>query len=217
MKYLIFSKRGFTLTELIVVIAIATIIMTALVVQQNNWNDRLTVSTQAYELALMIRQAQIYSLGVRENVAGVGNKFNVGYGVFFGQLSSDADPANDWKKRYIFFADKDGNKEYNEGVDNIIETKYFNRNIVIDRFCGVKGVGQFNEVCCPGAPGTGNVSYIHISFFRPEPKANIVIKNNGKGSSNNVIPPAIIYLISPGGKQFSVTTEANGQISVAQI
>ena len=76
------AKWGFTLVELIVVMSIATVIMTALIIQQSKWNDRLTVNTQAYELALMIRQAQIYSLGVREDMAG-GGGFDVGYGVYF--------------------------------------------------------------------------------------------------------------------------------------
>jgi prepilin-type N-terminal cleavage/methylation domain-containing protein len=76
---------GFTLTELIVVITIATIITTALVFQQAKWNDNLAVSTQAYDLALMIRQAQIYSLGVKEDNSATGDKFNIGYGIYFTQ------------------------------------------------------------------------------------------------------------------------------------
>ena len=101
-KLKISAKRGFTLIELIVVMTIATIITTALVVQQSKWSDQLAVNTQAYELALMIRQAQIYSLGVKEYTAGTGDKFNTGYGIHLDKSASN---------QYIFFADKNINKK----------------------------------------------------------------------------------------------------------
>jgi prepilin-type N-terminal cleavage/methylation domain-containing protein len=200
------AKRsgGFTLIELMVVITIATVIMTALVVQQSSWNDSLAVSTQAYELALMIRQAQIYSLGVREYIPTTGDKtFDTGYGVYFSSENSD-----DFK-RYIFFGDKNKNGEYDAG-EQIGDPITFTRGIVTDRFCGVKGNGQLDDRC---SPGHGNVSYLQISFLRPEPKAHVILWNGGKQPAQNVIAPATIYLKSPQGKYFYVKVEANGQVS----
>lgn len=197
---------GFTLTELIVVISIATAIMTTLVIQQNKWSDSLAVSTQAYDLALMIRQAQIYSLGVRENTAGVGDKFGGGYGVYF----DSGDPAS--KTRYIFFADVNHNGEYDTGVDQIIENRNLTKGVIIDRFCGIKGTGNEQERC---SPGTGNVSFMHITFYRPEAKARIIMKNSGGGPAQNVIPPAEIHLKSPNDVYFNVIVEENGQISTS--
>lgn len=203
-KYIISSKiskksRGFTLTELIVVMAIATLLMTALIVRQGSWNEQLALNTQTYELALMIRQAQIYSLGVREYQGGTGDKFNISYGVSF-------DP--DYT-RYIFFADKNFNAKYDAGEE--IETKSFARGVLIDRFCGVKGNGQLDDRC---SPGQGNVAFLQILFTRPDPKANIILLNGGGQVANNVIPPGIIYLKSPGGLFTSVKVETNGQISI---
>lgn len=190
---------GFTLTELIVVITIATLITTTLVVQQSGWNDQLVLSTQTYELALMVRQAQIYSLGVRENVTGTGDKFGNGYGLAF-------DP--DYS-RYLFFADRNNNLKYDPG--ETIETKTLNRGVLIDRFCGVKGNGQEDDRC---SPGQGNVAFLQIIFLRPDPKANIVLLNYGGNPATNVIPPASVYLRSPRGKYMSVKVESNGQISI---
>ena len=107
---------GFTLAELMVVMGIALVLMTTLVIQQNMWNDRLTVNTQAYELALMIRQAQIYSLAVMGDVSNPGDKFNIGYGVHVNMDNTD---------RYVFFVDRDngsgaGNERYDSGEE--IET-----------------------------------------------------------------------------------------------
>lgn len=187
-----------------VVIAIATIMVTAVVVQQSSWNDSLSVSTQAYEMALMIRQAQIYGLGVRGNTAGAGDVFNTGYGVFF---SSDDSSGFNHINQYIFFADIDGDGVYDAG-DNIIETKTLTRGVVIDRFCGIKGT---NSDRC--SPGVGNVSFMHITFFRPEPKARIILWNSGHNPANNVSPPAKIFLKSPGGTYYYVKVDENGQIS----
>jgi len=187
------SRAGFTLVELIVVMAIATIIMTTLVIQQNKWNDSLTVSTQAYELALMIRQAQVYSLGVREDTAGTGDKFNVGYGVYF-----DTD-----NTRYIFFADRDGNMKYDSG--EAIETKTFTRGVTIKNVCG-------NTKCF--FTGSGSLRRANISFFRPETGANIKLTNTGGNRADD--PPVTISLKSIGGKVSSVKVEINGQVSIIQ-
>lgn len=193
-------KAGFTLVELMVVITIASVVITSIVIQQEKWNDNLAVSTQAYEMALMIRQAQYFSLGVREYTGSSGDRFNVGYGVYFDSNSTG---------RYIFFADKNRDSQYSP--DEIIEAKVLNKGVIISRICGFKDNNQ--ERCSPDA---GNVSTIHISFFRPEPKANILILNNAGHQSGSVLPPAIIYLRSIGGKEFSVKVESNGQISVNQ-
>jgi len=190
----IFSRRGFTLVELVVVMGIATVIMTTLVIQQRSWNDRLSVSTQSYELALSIRQAQIYSLGVREYASGSGDKFDLGYGVYFNQGTLD---------RYIFFADANKNQKYDSG--EAVETNLLTRGVTINRVCGTSG-------CMPGGGPLNNVS---ISFFRPDTKANIALLNNGGNPVDN--PPATIYLRSLNGKEYSVKVESNGQVVISQL
>jgi prepilin-type N-terminal cleavage/methylation domain-containing protein len=184
---------GFTLVELIVVMTIATILLTTLVIQQNRWNDRLTVNTQSYELALMIRQAQVYGLGVREYSAGSGDKFNVGYGIYFNQNNLD---------RYVFFADRNNNQKYDVGED--IEVKIFNRGVTIKDVCG-------QSRCFPAG---GPLFQAGIIFSRPNPKANISLLNAGGSSVDN--PPVTIELQSIGGKISSVKVEDNGQVSITQ-
>jgi len=191
---LMFSRRAFTLVELIVVMAIATVIMTVIAIQQNSWNDRLSVSTQAYDLALTIRQAQIYGLGVREDTSGSGgDKFNVGYGVYFDNNNT----------RYIYFVDRNENQRYDSG--ELLETKIFTRGVIIKDVCG-------SSRCI--YTGGGSLRKASILFFRPEPKANINLLTNGGNWADN--PPITIKLQSIGGKIFSVKVEANGQVSITQ-
>jgi prepilin-type N-terminal cleavage/methylation domain-containing protein len=202
------AKRsgGFTLIELMVVISIATIIMTTMVIQQNQWNDRLAVNTQAYELALMIRQAQIYSLGVREDMTGTqSNKFNVGYGIHMDKNNPN---------QYIYFADRNGNGMYdsNPTDEKIGNPTIFTKGVTIDRICGLNNGGQ--EKCSNQG---GNVDVIDVSFFRPDPKANIIFLNGGNQSGSiSSDSPAKIYVKSPNNKQYQVKVEKNGQVSITQ-
>lgn len=189
-------QGGFTLLELLVVMGISTMMIGVLVIQQSKWNDSLVVNTQAYEMALMIRQAQIYSLGVKELSGGSGDKFDVGYGVHF-----DTDHT-----RYIFFADKDKDKKYDSGEE--IEIKTFTRGVTIDKICGT-AVG--NDLC------TMPLTQISISFFRPDTKAIISFLNPGGQIVAWFKPPAVIYLKSPGNKQYKVKIESSGQVAIVQI
>ncbi len=193
------KNKGFTLIELLVVISICSIIFTAIVVQQSKWNDRFAVTSQAYELALMVRQAQTYGLGVREYQSGPGDKFDTGYGIYF----SDSQPG-----QYIFFADRNKNKIYDSG--EAIETKVFSRGVTINRFCDVTSAGV--ETC-----NGGNLRQVGISFVRPEPKSNILFLNGGGSPTPTALNlRAYIYLQSPRGVISLVKVEGNGQVSVIQ-
>lgn len=196
----VFSKRAFTLIELLVVITIATIIITALVVQQSRWSDTLAVNTQAYELSLALRQAQIYSLGVREDVGGSGDKFDSGYGIYFTHQQRD---------RYIFFADRDGDSTYDSGeaIEPVIMLK---RGVTIQNFCGER-VSNGNEVC--SASGISCISSASITFKRPSTSALFSLTGN---TSCTLKPQAKINLVSRNGKVSSVFIDKTGQISVDQ-
>ncbi|KKP56176.1 MAG: hypothetical protein UR50_C0006G0011 [Parcubacteria group bacterium GW2011_GWC1_34_10] len=187
-----FKKKGFTLIELMVVMSIATIMMAVLIFQQNKWSDQLSVNTQAYEMVLMIRQAQIYSLGVREDTGGTGDKFNVGYGIYMNQSNAN---------QYIYFADRDGDQKYDSG--EAIETKTFSRGVTIKDVCGSSNCFFV---------GGGPLWQASISFFRPETKANIKLLNNGGNPVDT--PPVTIKLQSSGGREVNIIAEANGQVSV---
>lgn len=201
-----FFSAGFTLIEMMTVIVIATIIITALVVQQNRWNDRLTVSTQAYELALMIRQAQIYSLGVREDTGGSGDKFDVGYGVFV-----DAGTPT----QYIFFVDRDKDLRYDVGEG--LETKILTRGVTITKVCS-EGIFTGIEWCSNNFLGSWLVYRYHGTFKRPDTSTKITFFNiNSDNTTSLLQSKANIYLISPGGRQSVVAIDSTGQVSVDDL
>jgi len=206
MLFSIFFKKnnGFTLLELLVVITISTILLTAVVFQQRGWNDRLAVSSQAYEMVLMIRQAQIYSLGTMKDSLGTGgDNFNVGYGVYVDQDVPD---------RYIFFADRNGDKIYTLSADGQATEKVFTRGVIVSKICGVH-IGNASETCTP----FNKLSKVMVSFFRPEPSAYLNLLDEDNVTITPLDPPVMIYLKSPLGKEYKVTVEINGQISIVQV
>lgn len=177
--------------------AIATIIMTAVVVQQNKWNENLSLRSQAYEVALMIRQAQIYSLGVREDVDNTAaDKFNVGYGLYFSLIGSE---------KIVFFADRDNDKEYDP--DEKIEEKKLKGGVKIEEVCRV----NLEPSCSHGMTGNTKPKQVSILFLRPDPKAHLSFRSaSGVLSTGG---PAYLVL-SLNGSKAVVKVEDNGQISV---
>lgn len=189
---------GFTLVELLVVVSIATLLLTAMVFQQNKWNDRLAVNTQIYELGLMLRQAQVFGLGVKEYTGGTGDKFDKAYGVHIDTGTPD---------RYYFFADADKDGRFDTG--ELIETKMLTRGVTLNRVCGTVSGTQ-------SCSTSGALRQISITFLRPEPKATIKFLNNGGNELPTYGSPADIYFRSQNGTENNVRVNANGYISITQ-
>ncbi len=203
MKYIYFlnysHKKGFTVTELLVVMAIGIVIITSIVFQQSKWNDHLALKTQSYQATLNLRQAQINSLGVKEYFAGNGNKFDNGYGVSFDSTNN---------MQYIYFVDLNKNLKYDSGES--VETTILNRGVYIYKVCGF-----FNgaEQCSNGG---GAISSANVSFFRPSPNANISILNSGNQVLPNIYPPLKIYFRSNQGRENYIKIEENGDVSLVE-
>ncbi|MGH7175638.1 MAG: pilus assembly FimT family protein, partial [Minisyncoccia bacterium] len=85
-------SSGFTLIEMMVSLAIVTIIAGVVLTSHSSFSNSLIVSNTAYDVALSMREAQSYGIGVR----GLGSTVNVGYGLDF----SAATPLS-----YRFFSD----------------------------------------------------------------------------------------------------------------
>lgn len=163
---------GFTLLELLVVITISTVITTAFIIKNQEWNKTFAVSSETYDLALTIRQAQTYSLGVKEDVAGSSDKFNVSYGVHVDY----AIPT-----QYILFVDRNFNGIYDNG--EAIETKVFKRGVRIVSLCGNRNNG--NTLCAESTPGSNFIGKSNIVFKRPETRAYVTFQESDGDIPNN--------------------------------
>lgn len=201
-------KSGFTLVEMIVVIAIFSLIMSVALWNQRELNNNILITNLAYEIALAIRETQAYGIGVRTNTV---NPTSADFQKAFGL---HVDLAND--KQWVLFQDKN-----NDSIYSVDETfaiyKFQNQN------------GNRIVALCIDHPATSpcfrhteatplGSSYItlDILFKRPNPEAMFQgDKGLGSGPVVGLQGPAYIVVNTPNNKNCrAIVVEATGQIKV---
>lgn len=156
-NYFQFTKSGFSLIELLIVVSIMTIITSVTLVSHSRFSGAVTLENLAYEIALTIRQAQFFGMNVREVSSGSGN-FDAGYGVYFDRNNPTS---------FIFFVDLNNNKLY-DGAGELVEIYNMTRG------------NQLRYLCVDGGcndPSTSTVTDLYVVFRRPDPDAIIKTSN----------------------------------------
>lgn len=171
------TERGFTLVEMLVSLAIMTLIMTVAVTGQSSYNRSILLNDTAYTVALSLRQAQSYGLSSRK----AGTFQNAGYGIYltdsgltsyrlFADTSSPvSNPPPAWcPPNSISTPDsKPGNCLYDSTgpPDITIQVYSFSRGFSFSKFCGKVGP----TTNCSGS----GLSTLNIEFIRPNNKTII--------------------------------------------
>lgn len=215
------AVRGFTLVELMVVLAIIVVITSVTVTSQSSFNKSLILANTAYDVALTLRSAQTYGLSSRAR----GAMANVGYGLHF-----QGAPA----KTFTFFADswppiegsglchtppandptgpdaKPGNCAYDSDPDHAeLVTSYdLGNGMTIGDFCAYS-LGRWR---CTYAHGDadGGLQSLDIVFARPNPDP--FMSKDGSYSEAFPVTAACITFVSPQGGARHISVTASGQI-----
>ena len=87
-KKLCTQQRGFTLIEMLTVVAIIGILSTILIVNQNTFNKSNILNDTAYTVALSVRLMQSFGLSSRGFTNSGNTISNAGYGIHFGDSST---------------------------------------------------------------------------------------------------------------------------------
>ncbi|MDP3661472.1 MAG: prepilin-type N-terminal cleavage/methylation domain-containing protein [bacterium] len=201
--------RGFSLMELMVVIALFTIITGAALMNHARFGEGILATNLAYDVALSLREAQSYGISVREST--VGGAFNNGYGIHF---KSDT--------FFVFFSDKNNNRKYDGtsldgvcvqgGESECLAVYKLERGNSIASFCGVlTAAGSLD--CRNFTSGDTSVSFLDIVFKRPYPDAFIRTDLNTQNEER--YQSARVLLVSPKRRE-SRTVEVfqTGQIAI---
>lgn len=148
-------QGGFTLIELLVTISLMAIINGLILASVPGINKRIGLKRTTGEIAMLVRQAQAYALGIKQ----FNNDFP-GYGVHFDKRVA----AN---KSIILFADLDiANDKYDSG-EEVQEYKINTGDIVSGLCAGDSGACE----------GENNTDKIDIVFNRASPFSKITGDN----------------------------------------
>lgn len=221
--------RGFTLIELMVVLAIVVIISLVVLVSASRFNSSILLRSLAYDVGLAVREAQLYGVAVKGTAAGtqvpcstgLTSQFCAPYGVHF-QAGSN---------QIIVFADTypvaqpDGIYEPSVGAaakDQVADQFQAQYGFTISNLCAGDGTTYY---CANGDPRNALLSgscfascktlnSLDISFRRPSPNAIITYNNNPVIGGSSPYSQALIVVSSPGGSQRSIFISLTGQIVV---
>ena len=180
--------RGFTLVELLAVTAIIVVVTSVILVNNGRFGGKVQLENLTYDVALTIRQAQVYGISVQRYGAG---DFSSGYGMRF-----DANLT----QNYRLYGDINGDGFFDSDED-VPPSPY-----------AIRSGFKIKGLCVPAGADEDNcsaVTLVDIVFRRPEPDA--FIRKNGAAALEE---SARIILESPRGDTMSVVVERNGQISV---
>lgn len=213
------TKKGFSLPELMVSIAIVVIITAVVVYKQSDFADIVAVSNDASAMELAFREVQTYGISVKESQPNSGS-FSSAYGISVNLNSYGAGNNN---YTYVTFVDNNQSSKYNfnsggyitcPGAGECSQVFSLTRNNVISDLCVINSSGS--DVCYSGGAST-NPGRLDIIFLRPNPDAsvNVTGRNGNDVTSSYANYRGIkIKLQSPKGNVKTVVVYTTGQISV---
>ncbi|MEK7662094.1 MAG: type II secretion system protein [Patescibacteria group bacterium] len=194
------KNSGFSLVEMLVVIGIFVILSSVLFASYPLFGQKMLLQNLAYQVALEIRQAQVYGISIKSS--GGATPFPA-YGVYF----SSAD-----RSSFVLYADSDGNRKYTSPETNCslnaecVEKVLISNGNTIKDICAVNLSGQTK------CANTLDIDSLNVNFVRPDPDSVII---GVLGGVNTTYQNATIS-VEPPSKSFfkSVKVWPTGQISV---
>jgi type II secretory pathway pseudopilin PulG len=199
------SRSGFTVVELLIVVAVSITITSLILSNQGRFKRTLDLTNLAYETAFAIREAQVYGTSVR----GAGGNFEAGYGIHFNVSMPDS---------FFLFRDSSplpsgiGDGVWNSANDTVLEVYKMRGGIKITEFCTFASPKKHCKVS-PQPPPTV-ITRMDITFQRPDPSAKIEDDCTIGPCGNKPYTKAEITLASSDGVTRTIVILRNGQASV---
>ncbi|MEW5908140.1 MAG: prepilin-type N-terminal cleavage/methylation domain-containing protein [Patescibacteria group bacterium] len=138
-------SKGFTFIELLVTVSIFTIISSFLLISYSQFSARASLRKTAQEVALAIRETQVFALIVRK--AGA---LYPGYGIHFDITAPNS---------FIIFSDINNDNAYNAG-ELVKQYQIISKDSISNLCSGVETL----------PPGICSLSNLDIVYLRPRPK-----------------------------------------------
>ena len=213
-KNLCKNYKGFTLVEVVVTVAIFSIIATITYTSYPNANNILSYNITVQEVVSRVKDAQIY--GSSAGVDSVSGEDYKGAGLFF-----ETDTVNskyiteflDLATKISDLAVKDSNKYYDDlsaaNPDKISSQDSIKNNVIISKLC-VKSTGAGIIDCSP--------AQLSVTYIRPDTQANITDMSEVSAGVKNFFDIGYIELksnvIRSGENLRCIQVYKNGQVNV---
>lgn len=196
-------KKGFTLIELLIVVVIIGIITSIVMFNYGKFNSQTIATNIAYEIALSIREAQTYGLGVRGP-----DDFDEQFGIQF----RDSDVDSFW-----LFQDNAQLGKNNDGICNNSFGALCDCGSSPGDECITQsqlGYGLTFEALCITINGQENCDQrdLAITFKRPNP--NAIFTPSTSEDPNSIESVRIVLDVPRGATGRSITVVNTGQVSV---
>lgn len=181
-RFLRLSKRGFTLVELMVSVAIILVMTGILLENYPESSIRITLLNNTHTLALLLREAQVRGSAVDSSNYVIG-----GYGILIDSATSS---------QAILFGDSVGNLNLKNSAGFSIGDGLFDKSVSPDttkEIFAMKRDFSFEKLCVASstassidaprgylcnATSTPHINSLTISFSRPSQNAHIYINNS---------------------------------------
>lgn len=185
--------RGFTLIELLISAAIITIISSVVIFRFNSFDSTTLLKGLAYEIAMSIREAQLYS------VNGVDDGDGTGYKYPYGMTFDSSTPTQYTFFRYVD-SDTSVRPRYNGDAEDILTFQIGRSMEIVD-------------LCVEAAAMDCNITSLDISFRRPEFQA-LFHAGGYSGSDASIERAQIILQSTSGTDRWIVEVGLLGSVSV---
>jgi len=182
-------NSGFSLIELLVTISIFVIVTVIVFVNFPSFSSRISLENLAHEVALAVRQAQVFGISSRE--FGAGSGIFPSHGAHFSSIENT---------KFFLYVDTNNNKKY-DGVLEEVEKYTIRRQNYVSQICGFT----------TSASSCTLLDTVDITFTRPNPEPTILGR---VGVSESNYSYTTMTIASPSGATQVVTIWSNGQISI---
>jgi prepilin-type N-terminal cleavage/methylation domain-containing protein len=216
--------RGFTLIELVVVLAIMGVLMAVVITSQTTFNNTLLLEDTEYDVALTIHAAETDGIGSRVN----GGVTNAGYGVDLSSsnkstftLFTDSYPSTTSGSLSLCHPVADetapdaqpGNCVYDSTHSEAVMTYTLGNADTISNFCAY--TPNTSAWSCANSSGSQKLTKMDIVFARPN--AVPFISTNGIYTSSNPISQACLTISSAQGISRYIYIYNSGEIAADAI
>ncbi len=213
------NNQGFTLVELLVVFFIMATIMAMILPDYFAYQENIDLNNIAHEVALSIREAQVYGFGAKVDPGTF--SFDYPYGIEF----DTGDPTS-----FKLFIDKTTNNGYIDspstdpcnGSGECIQKYTLKNGFTISDICVAQLKTGVLDYKCKSVMGSGvtDLKWLDITYMRPDPDARIMAYDGSRvvlnASSIDNQARGKIIISSESGKNAIVVVSLSGRVSVGE-